>query len=49
MLRCPSHEGAEEIPVGTNWIADRTSEQYYPVDCPLAGQVPKAERLCFAT
>src|SRR6476659_121175 len=41
--------GVEEVPVGTNWIADRTSKQYYPVECPLAAQVPKADRLYFAT
>ena len=44
-----TYEGVEEVPVGTNWIADRTSKQYYPVDCPLAGRVPMVDRLYFAT
>ncbi len=48
-LAAQTFEGVEEVPVGTNWIADRESKQYYPVDCPLAAQVPKADRLYFAT
>jgi len=48
-LAAQTYEGVEEVPVGTNWIADRNSKQYYPVDCALAAQVPKQDRLYFAT
>jgi|GEM_PF-997796 len=41
--------GADEIPAGTNWIADQKLRLYYPVHCALASRVPKPDRLYFAT
>jgi hypothetical protein len=48
-IAAQAHQGLEEAPSGTRWIADRTSRMYYPVDCWLATRVPRADRLYFAT
>jgi hypothetical protein len=48
-LAAQTHQGLEEAPSGTRWIADRSSRMYYPVDCWLAARVPRADRLYFAT
>jgi hypothetical protein len=48
-IAAQTHQGLEEAPSGTRWIADRSSRMYYPVDCWLAARVPRADRLYFAT
>ena len=48
-LRAQSPGTVAEAPSGTNWIADRETRRYYPVDCPAAAGVPVTARLYYAT
>jgi hypothetical protein len=42
-------KGVSEAPPGTNWIADRRSNRYYPVDCDLVNAVARSDRRYYAT
>jgi hypothetical protein len=43
-LRAQSAGTVAEAPSGTNWIADRETRRYHPVDCSAASGVPATAR-----
>src|SRR3954466_3316921 len=43
----PRHVLVDDVPEGTNWIANARTHLYYPVGCPITASIPAADKLFY--
>src|SRR4051794_16522645 len=43
----PRHVLVDDVPEGTNWIANARTHMYYPVGCPITASIPEADKLFY--